>query len=58
MKISQYLKILQDRYRKIIFDINGRDNRTFEDKLQEATENKKKEFELLKNILKFNGVLE
>jgi hypothetical protein len=58
MKISQYLKILQDRYRKIIFDINGRDNRTFEDKLQEATENKKKEFELLKNILNLNGVLE
>jgi len=58
MKISQYLKILQDRYRKIIFDINGRDNRTFEDKLQEATEIEKKEFELLTNILKFNGVLE
>jgi len=58
MKISQYLKILQDRYRKIIFDINGRNNRTFEDKLQEATEIEKKEFELLTNILKFNGVLE
>lgn len=50
------LLLLYNRYRMIFFDINGRDNRTFNEKLQEAPE--KKEFELLNHILKLNGVLE
>lgn len=55
-ELSYVLFLLFNRYRRITFDINGRDNRTFNDKLQEAPE--KKEFELLSHILKLNGVLE
>lgn len=55
-ELKYILFLLDNRYRKIFFDINGRDNRTFNEKLQEAPE--KKEFELLNHILKLNGVLE
>lgn len=57
-ELKYILFLLENRYRKIFFDINGRNNRTFEDNLQEATEIEKKEFELLTNILKLNGMLE